>query len=182
MNGRFIRLLPRLGLAIALLCMAAWAALAAVDRSDAANMAGLSDTAFRVRMAAGLPDGASAYWYAAVGERALRIPDLDPDFAISAFERSLQLEDRDGETWARLAHARFVAGMSASSVSTALGRSYQRMPVAARQFRAWRLRLAEAAWQELPVGVRAQAAVEARTQSRDWLAENTPDLMSSMPE
>lgn len=175
-----LNLVTRAGLALGLLGFAAWSGLAAIERADGAAMAEMSDTAFRVRMAGGLPEGASASWYAAVGERALRVEGYDPDFAVLAFERSLQLEDRDGENWARLAYARLVAGNSPTSVSTALGRSYQRMPIAQWQFRRWRLTLVEATWPELPVSVRAQAALEAEQQPVGWLEDHSPSVLSAM--
>lgn len=181
MNARLLlNLVSRGGLALGLLGFAGWAALAAIERGDAASMSEMSDTAFRVRMAGGLPDGASAGWYAAVGERALRVENYDPAFAVDAFERALQLEDRDGENWARLAYARFMAGDSPLSVSTALGRSYQRMPIGQWQFRRWRLAMVEATWNELPVSVRAQAVTEAEQQPEGWLEDHAPSVLAAL--
>ena len=181
MNTRLLlNLLSRGGLALGLLGLAGWAGLAAIERSDAAAMGEMSDTAFRVRMAAGLPDGASASWYAAVGERALRVENYDPEFAVDAFEHALRLEDRDGENWARLAYARFMAGDTPASVSTALGRSYQRMPIGQWQFRRWRLTLVEATWNELPVSVRAQAVIEGAQQPESWLGDHAPSVLAAL--
>lgn len=177
---RLLNLIARAGLALGLLGLAAWSGLASIERADGAAMEDMSDTAFRVRMAGGLPEGASASWYADVGERALRVDGYDPDFAVLAFERSLRLEDRDGENWARLAYARLVAGDSPASVSTALGRSYQRMPIGQWQFRRWRLTLVEAIWPELPVSVRAQAALEAAQQPVGWLEDHSPSVLTAI--
>ena len=102
--------------------------------------------------------------------------------AILALQRVLEIDDRDGRIWARLAYAHAANhGRWTEASSAALRDSYFRMPYADREFLFWRLQLAEAYWDRLPRDIQALVLREAREAPPPWLRTFTPEIWSALP-
>ena len=97
----------------------------------------------------------------ALADRALQL-GIEPVMAASLYEDVLAAEPRDGDNWARLAYARYLAGEDASTVEAALAQSYWRKPYANATFRRWRLAFASQAWRQLSSSTRAAVMRELR--------------------
>ncbi|WP_203290881.1 hypothetical protein [Maricaulis parjimensis] len=99
----------------------------------------------------------------AVADHALHGMPERPEVAVSALERVLEIETRDGSSWARLAFAYAKSdGFWTDRASGALRESYLRMPYADQQFMLWRLGLAEHYWPSVPDALRQDVLREAR--------------------
>ncbi len=143
-------------------CAIGFSAIAA-DRMRAADVAAMGDPGFRLAAEAGRLEGGSFLVREAVGDRALRLSPPEPGMAASAFEEAVEREPRDGETWAKLAYARYLEdGALAPDALFALQRSYELTPFADYAFGRWRVAFAARVWPQLPAPLQARADAEAR--------------------
>jgi hypothetical protein len=162
---------------LALSGLAGWRAL---DAFAASEMAAGPDQAWRVYEAEAPPVTASPLFLSTLADRALRGEPPAPELAVSALRRALELEPRDGEMWARLAHALLRAGAPPEEVVAAMQASYDRMPGSSRTFRRWRLQLAESIWAILPLELRGRVLGEAQQERLYWLAEYAPAIAAEI--
>ena len=170
------RFLVRLGIALLMLGLSVWSALGAINQADIAAIPQSSDEDFRARMAAGLPRSASADWYAAIADRSMSLTPPDAELALNAYQRSLQLEDRNGVYWAAYADALIRQNASMDTIAQALAQSYSHLPIGDLATRHWRLRLAESVWAGLPDGLKHRIATEAGLVELDWLRTACPNI------
>lgn len=157
--------------------LAGWRAL---DAFAAAEIGVGPDAAWRVYQAEAPPESASPLFLSTLADRALRGEPPAPELAVTALRRALAIEPRDGEMWARLAHALLRAGAPPEEVVAAMQASYARMPGASRTFRRWRLQLAESIWAILPLELRGRVLGEARQERLYWLAEYAPTIAAEI--
>lgn len=150
------------------------------DRMRAADIAAMGDPGFRLAAEAGELEGGSFLVREAVGDRALRLSPPEPAMAASAFEDAVEREPRDGETWAKLAYARYLEdGGLAPDALFALQRSYELTPFADYAFGRWRVAFAARVWRQLPVELRARADAEARLMREPEYEAWRRDVMST---
>jgi len=134
-----------------------------LDRAQALSIANLDDTEFLAAYGDVLPVRGSARLYTAIGDRALAMQLRRASVAAVAYERSVEMEPRDGLVWAKLSMARLLSQPGdPAAVIDALRQSYFVMPYADRSVIRWRLDFAATVWGFLPEDVRAAARREAR--------------------
>ncbi|MBR9824546.1 MAG: hypothetical protein GYB36_01940 [Alphaproteobacteria bacterium] len=176
------RFLVRVCFSVLLLGMSGWAALSAIDHGDVERIGQSSDAAFRTRMAGQLPGSASAEWYNAVAERAMRLNPPDADLASRAYQRSLQNAPRNAVAWGYYAYALQLMGHDTQTVLRALTQSYAVSAIAELPFRQWRLRYAETLWTTLPDTLRARVLQEAQLEDLAWLRTACPQIYAALAE
>ena len=117
----------------------------------------------------------------ALADRALQL-GIEPELAASLYEDVLAAEPRDGDNWARLAYARFLAGENAAGVDAALAQSYWRKPYANAAFRRWRLAFASQVWRQLSPSTRAAVLRELRLEPEARRARWMEALVRATPD
>jgi len=172
--------LVRLISALLLAGLAGWSALTAIDRADAASIARSSDSAFRARLASGLPDDGSFEWYGAIADRAMALAEPDTALAVEAYERALQMEARDGQMWGRFAYALYLDGAGREALTRALAHSYTHMPIGDWEYRKWRLQFVDLLWEELPPSIHSAAQIEAAAEDAGWIESVTPRINTAL--
>jgi hypothetical protein len=148
-----------------------------VARFNDLSLLRASDDAVRARLAAGLPQGATADYYEAMAELAMQIEPENVDIAWQAARRAVEADPSRYSAWASLVHLETVrTGGAGPEAQEALSRSMALCPLCDEELVRWRFNYVLAHWKEMPETIRTEAFRAAdmlrwRGENAEFLAE-----------